>query len=198
MAERALTIDSDYRVRKAAVLALADLGGSTAAEILSRVVESEPHFDVVAAAMVALVKTNPGIDAQLLEPQLERSSWNDKIRTATLEAIGELDRPSLFPKVVSFAEAGWNQDVCQAAATAWKKLNPTDPRLHTVLMEMALSPSYNVQKFAIENLGELFITAALPWLEELQAADIAANLTVLAKKAIEEIRRVAPAASEVE
>jgi aminopeptidase N len=188
--------DDDYRVRKAAVLALGELGTPTAAERLVDLVRRDPHSDVVGAAIVALATADPDTDAALLEEQLGRDSWHDEIRIAALEAIGKLDREEFVPLVRPFTSAEWNEDVRRAAARAWKKMSPTDANLHITLIDMARSPSYNVQKFGIENLGSLYVTAAVPWLEELVAAEVDPNLTVLARTALEEIRRIVPEAEK--
>ncbi len=186
----------DYRVRKAAVLALAELGTRSAAQRLLRVVKEESHSDVVGAAIVALARADPDTPTPVFAAQLQRGAWYDEIRIAALRALAKLDRPELVSLVRPFTAAEWNQDVRQAAARAWKEARPTDPDLHATLLEMARSPSYKLQTFAIEELGRLYVTAAVPYLEDLESRDVDPNLTVLARDALTEIRRIA--APEIE
>jgi aminopeptidase N len=193
LAIRALAAD-DYRVRKAAVLALAELGTQSAAQSLQRVIREEPHSDVVGAAIVALAQADPETATEVFAAPLQRDAWYDEIRIAALRALAKLDRPELASLVRPYAAADWNQDVRQAAARAWKKASPADPDLHAVLLDMARSPSYKLQMFAIEELGNLYVTAAVPYLEDLESRDVDPNLTVLARDALAEIRRIAPPA----
>ncbi len=191
LAERALAAP-EYRVRKAAVLALGRFGTPTAKELLLRAVRADPNSDVVAAAIVALARADPELDAGLLAPQLERDAWWDVIRIATLEAFEELEREALVPAIRPYAGRAWNQDVREAAFRAWQAAKPTDPDLHAALLEAAGSPPYALQKFAIEKLGELYVAGAADLLEEMVELDYDRDLTVKARDALEEIRRIRP------
>ena len=81
--------DPDYRVRKAAVLATADLGAGNAVERLRALVERDPNGDVVAAAIAALAGLDPPPTVAFLRGQLDRDSWHDEVRIATLRALGD-------------------------------------------------------------------------------------------------------------
>jgi aminopeptidase N len=189
LAESALA-DNDYRVRKATVLALAEFGTESATASLLRIIREDPHSDVVGAAIVALARAEPKTDPAIFTAQLQRESWYDEIRIAALQAIKELDRSDLLSTVRPFTGAEWNQDVRRVAIRAWKAMAPSDPELHARLVEMVRSPSYKVQKFAIEQVGELYVTAAIPHLEDLVEHRVDPSITTLATTALEEIRRI--------
>ena len=188
LAEGALEA-SDYRVRKAAVLAGARFGPAAAIR-LRRIVEQDPSPDVVGTAIVALARADPAVDGAFLAAQLERDSWYDEIRVAVLRAMAELERPELAATVRPYAGEAWNHTVRQAALEAWEASDPDDPELHRALLAMAEEPPYPVQKLAIEMLGRLAVADAGPVLEELAAAKVDPNLTKLAAEALGEIRRV--------
>ncbi len=189
LAVRALE-SPDYRVRKAAVLALPHFATPEAKELLLHAVRSDPHSDVAATAILALARAEPKIDAGVFEQQLERDSWWDEIRIASLQALEELGRPELEATAKPFAGERWNQDVRQAAFRAWQAADPTDKDLHAALIKAAKSPTYTVSKFAIEKLGELYVEAAVPMLEEMVALDYDRDVTIKAREALEEIRRI--------
>jgi len=189
MAAQALAA-TDYRVRKAAVLALPRFGTESAASLLLKAVREDPHDDVVGAAIVALARIDPDLDAEILVEQLGRESWYDEIRIAVMQAFAELARPELLPHVRPWAEGLYNEDLRQAALAVWVESAPTDERLHELLIELADSPFYNLQQYAMETLGKLYVQDAESLLEEYVAGDYDASLTQLAKEALEEIGRV--------
>jgi HEAT repeat protein len=181
---------TDYRVRKAAALALPHFAAGEAEERLRRLVAEDPSSDVVGTALVALARANPEVGAAIFEEQLARDAWWDEIKIASLLAIKELERPELAAIARRFAGEGYNQDVRRAALEAWEASAPGDPELHRVLLAGVEEPPYPVQKYAIEALGRLAVQAAEPVLEELAGSGVDANFTELAKAALEEIRRV--------
>ncbi|MFQ5630792.1 MAG: M1 family metallopeptidase, partial [bacterium] len=84
----------DYRVRKAAVLALAKFGTTSAIQQLENINKNDPHSDVVAAAILALAKSKPALEATFIKKQLQRDAWYDEIRYAALLACKEQPSPS--------------------------------------------------------------------------------------------------------
>ncbi len=188
LAEHALGA-SDYRVRKAAVLAGARMGPEAAVR-LRRVVEEDPASDVVGTAIVALATADPAVDGAFLAAQLGRESWYDEITVAVLRAMTVLERPELAATVKPYAGSSWNQAVRQAAFEAWEASAPDDPELHSSLLAAAQESPYPVQKLAIEMLGRLAVGDAVPVLEELAAGGFDPNLTKRATEALAEIRRV--------
>jgi aminopeptidase N len=189
LAREALRSD-DYRVRKAAVLGLPGFGTETARQTLRATVLEDRHGDVVAAAIVALAKADPKLDDEFLRTQLERDAWYDEIRLAVLAAVRELERSELLQTVRPYAVSPNNMAIRQAAFEAWIEIAPTDSKLHAALYQASQEPPYPLQKFALEQLGRLYVADAVPFLEELIEADVDADLTKLAKESLEEIRRV--------
>jgi aminopeptidase N len=180
----------DYRVRKAAVLGLPGFGTASAKDLLRATIRRDPHNDVIAAAIVALAKADPGGDATFLAEQLDRDAWYDEIRLAVLTAIRELAPPDLLTVVRPYTGQAYNMALREAAFEAWVEIAPTDPALHAALLEAAQGPPYPLQKYALEELGELYVQDAVPLLEELVRIDVDPNLTKLAREALEEIRRI--------
>jgi len=181
--------DPDYRVRKGAVLALAGFGADAAPK-LRELVAGDPHGDVVATAIVALSKVDAELPLDVLEAQFGRDAWYDEIRHAVARAAKELARPDLLPLVRRAAGPAYNQAIRQSALEAWEAIDPSDPDLHAALIDHADGPIYKLQGYAIEALGRLGVEAAVPLLEETETLAFDENWAVLARGALESIRRL--------
>ena len=94
---------NEYRVRKAAALALANFPESDAGSRLRRIIAEEQHADVVAVAIVSLAKVDPGLDPKVLRGLLDRDSWSDEIRLACLRACEQLGDAGLVPIIKKYA-----------------------------------------------------------------------------------------------
>jgi aminopeptidase N len=181
---------TDYRVRKAAVLALPKFGTPTAEQRLKDVIKSDAQNDVVATAILALARAKAQTDPEFIKQQLGRKSWQDEIVVGCLRAFGELKNPALVATIKKYASDAYNQNVVGAALNAWADCAPNDKELHKTLIAMTQSPVYALQQSAITMLGRLSVSDAAPALKEILAQDADANLTVGAKSALEEIKRI--------
>jgi aminopeptidase N len=187
---KAALTSSDYRVRKAAALALAKFGTSTAEATLGELVTKDPHTDVAATAIVALAQANPQTDAAFFRKQLGRTAWYDEITIAVLEAFGLIGEKKLTGDIRPFVDERHNQQVRMSAFAAWRKCAPEDPQLHRELMACVEKPPYSLQKFAIELLGQLYVSEAHALLEKAVAHSGDDNLRVLAQKALANLSRL--------
>lgn len=179
----------DYRVRKAAVLALRKFGaGGT--NVLKDVITNESHSDVVATAVVSLAKVDEKADVELFKQQLGRASWYDEITIACLKAFSELKRPALASIIKRYASEPYHQYVREAAIVAWGACSPSDKELHRLLVSLAGKATLRLQQKAIDLLGDLYVKDGIPVLEEIVKQDFDANLSVGAKDAMEKIKRV--------
>ncbi len=180
---------SDYRVRKAAVLALPKFGTASAEQKLKEVIKSDKQNDVVAAALFALAEANPKIDVEFIKQQLSRKSWEDEIVVACLRAFDELGNPALAQIIKNYTGEAYNQGVRMAAINAWASCTPEDKELHRTLIELTQSPVYALQQLAITALGRLQVKEAIEALQAIQQQKADANLTVVADEALKEIKR---------
>jgi aminopeptidase N len=181
---------TDYRIRKAAVLALPKFGTASAEQKPREVIKSDKQNDVVAAAILALAMVNPKTDVEFIKQQLSRKSWNDEIVISCLRAFDELRNPALAQVVRKYAADTYNQEVRIAAINAWASCAPTDNELHKTLIELTQSPVYALQQAAIGMIGRLQISEASDALQNILTQKADDNLLVAAKGALEEIKRV--------
>jgi HEAT repeat protein len=180
----------EYRIRKAAVLAIADFGGGVAKETLINIINKDTHTDVVGTAIVALAKTDPDIDIDFIRKQIRRPSWYNEITIACMRAFAILAKENLVSEIKPFTAEGYNQQVRMDALKAWEKCAPDDPELHKMLMKLVEKSPYQVQILAIKMLGRLRVTKAKPLLEKMVREWGDDNLVVLAKEALKDIQRV--------
>ena len=181
--------DPDYRVRKAAVLATADLALPSAADRLRSVVERDRNGDVVAAAIAALGGLDPAPDPAFLRAQLDRESWHDEVRIATLGALGDTGGSDVAAIAKGFTTDRYNENVRLAALRAWRSVAPNDPWLREALRERIAGAPASLQSWAVEAAGELADRGSVPPLEEISRFKFDPSLTWKARRALDEIRR---------
>lgn len=180
----------EYRIRKAAVLALPNFGSPSAKETIRNAISHDSHTDVVATAIVALAKADPEVEIDFIRKQIGRPSWYDEITIACLEAFGLLGKESLVQDIKPFVEERYNQHLRMAAVKAWENCAPNDFELHKVLMMNSERGPYSLQQLAIEMLGDLYVFQARPLLEKMARESGDVNIRVLAEQALSEIKRV--------
>ncbi|MFQ5709513.1 MAG: M1 family aminopeptidase [bacterium] len=181
----------DYRIRKAAVLALPKFGNAWAEAALKKAVSKDPHHDVVATAIVALARTNPENTVDFIGKQLGRASWYDEITIACLDAFKIIGSKTLVAKIKPFTGAKFNQQVRMSALDAWQSCAPEDVALHDRLMADVEKTPLSLQLFAIDLLGKLHVSKARPLLQRIAQQSGDENIRVQAEKAVEEIDRIA-------
>ena len=180
----------DYRIRKAAVLALEKFGTGSAGEKLEQIINNDSHDDVVATALLTLAKSNPELDPALIKKQLTRQSWYDEIIYAAMLACKELKNKTLLPTIKRYATHQNNQFIHGAALEAWAACVPNDKQLHSNLISLAESPVYTLQQSAISILGTLHVIEAKERLQRIVEENADANLVVAARKALDKIEWV--------
>ncbi len=183
--------DSDYHVRKGAVLGLPGFGTTSASAALEQVIAKDVQDDVVATAIIALSQAKPDLASASLASWMERSSWHDEIKVGCLTAMGNLARPEFLAAVKSHAD--WrkhNQWVVLAALQAWETIDAADPELHRALIAALETPVVTVKGTAIARLGSLAISAAKPALQTIVDSAADSNMEVAAQAALAQIERL--------
>ncbi|MBL7111356.1 MAG: M1 family metallopeptidase [Bacteroidales bacterium] len=183
----------NYRIRKAAVLALPNFRIHFAEKILKNIIKKDPHSDVVATAIVALARTNPDGQTDFIRKQINRSSWYDEIKIACLKAFEIIGNERLVSYIRTFTDEKYHEFTRIGALEAWKSCRPDDRELHEILMNNAKDTQAGVQLFSTESLGLLYVAEAVPLLEKIVDTSGDIDFRVAAKKALVEIKRVADA-----
>ena len=181
---------ADYRIRKAAVLALIGFPIEFAEKRLKEIIENDPHDDVVATAIVALSKVSPENNIQFIISQLNRSAWYEEITLACLNAFQQIADVSLIPNIKPLTGEKHNIYVRRAAFKAWQSCNPYDNELADCLINSYEdAPSY-LQDEIISILESLKKEKALPLLLEISQESGDPDFRFKAKKALLEIESV--------
>jgi aminopeptidase N len=180
----------DYRVRKAAVLALPNFKLDLAEKILKNVIKKDTHIDVIATAIVALARTKPDANIDFIRQQINRPAWYDEIRLSCLQAFEIIGNKQLVPDIKPFTNEKYHEHIRNSALDAWKSCAPHDLKLHQVLMHCAGDAQPGVRSHAVGMLGDLYVKQAVPLLEKIvdESGDI--DLQVTAESALNEIKRI--------
>jgi len=182
---------SDFRVRKAAVLALRNFRKDFAKKTLENVIWKDKHSGVVGTAIVSLAHTDPMGSQDFIRSQLNRPAWYEEIDLACLNAFEIIGDQRLVSDIEKFTTND-NHDHHQIAAlAAWKSCASDDPKLHKILMHYAEYGKYSVQWYSIEVLGSLLVEEAMPILEKISKESGDNDLRVRAEEALFKIQRVA-------
>lgn len=181
---------SDYRVRKAAILALPNFRKDFAKKTLRNVILQDKHTDVVGTAIVSLAKTDPTGSKDFICSQLNRPAWYDEINLACLNAFEIMGDEQLVLDIEKFT-TNENHDNHQIAAlAAWRSCASDVQKLHKVLMNYAEYGKYSVKWYSIELLGSLLVEEAMRILEKISNESGDNDLRVIAKEALFKIKRV--------
>jgi aminopeptidase N len=181
---------SDYRVRKAAILALRNFRKDFAKKTLRNVILQDKHTDVVGTAIVSLAKTDPTGSKDFIRSQLNRPAWYDEINLACLNAFEIMGDEQLVLDIEKFT-TNENHDHHQIAAlAAWRSCASDVQKLHKVLMNYAEYGKYSVKWYSIELLGSLLVEEAMRILEKISNESGDNDLRVIAKEALFKIKRV--------
>jgi aminopeptidase N len=181
---------SDYRVRKAAILALRNFRKDFAKKTLRNVILQDKHTDVVGTAIVSLAKTDPTGSKDFIRSQLNRPAWYDEINLACLNAFEIMGDEQLVLDIEKFT-TNENHDSHQIAAlAAWRSCASDVQKLHKVLMNYAEYGKYSLKWYSIELLGSLLVEEAMRILEKISNESGDNDLRVIAKEALFKIKRV--------
>jgi len=180
----------DYRVRKAAVLALPNFRLDFAEKILKNVIKKDTHTDVIATAIVALARTKPDANVDFIRQQINRPAWYDEIRLACLQAFEIIGDKQLVPDIEPFIDEKYHEHIRNSALDAWKSCDPNDTKLHAVVMNCSQDAQPGVRSHAVGMLGDLYVKQAVPLLEKIvdESGDI--DLQVTAESALKAIKRI--------
>jgi aminopeptidase N len=188
----ALRADPDAKVRAAAAGALGLFReDEVAAAALEDSLRSERAYGTQAAAVLALGKMDAPGARQAARQALERDSHRERIRSAALEALGEIGDSDDIPLVREWIVYGKPPRAREAAVKALAVLaRPEEQREEAVelLIELLDDDYIWVRRAAIEGLGKLRAGQALDRLERSAQVEMHSRLRKLARTSLRQIR----------
>ncbi|KKM16907.1 hypothetical protein LCGC14_1681090 [marine sediment metagenome] len=181
----------DYRIRKAAVLALRNFRKDFAKKTLRNIILEDKHTDVVGTAIVSLARTDPAESKDFIRSQLNRPAWYDEINLACLNAFRIMGDKQLVLDIEKFTTDENHDHLQIAALAAWRSCASNDQKLHKVLMNCAEYGKYTVKWYSIRLLGSLSVEEAVPILEKISKESGDNDMRVKAEEALFKIKKVA-------
>jgi aminopeptidase N len=181
------------RVRRAVASALGEYrGDQQAAEVLARwVEEGDPSYFVEAAAALSLGRTRSPRASEVLPRLLQRSSFQDVIRSRTLEGLGATGDEAVLPTVREQYRPTLPFQTRRAALAAATRLSDGTPHARAAreLSENALDDrDFRVRIEAAQSLATLADPRAVPALERALAAELDGRARRRMREAITDLR----------
>ncbi|HEX4589738.1 MAG TPA: M1 family aminopeptidase [Gemmataceae bacterium] len=209
---RAALIDglkhADARVRKACVKALGSYRKDAAATaaLKSKLADGDPSVQVEASLLRSYAHLQPPDVVAVVTPYLAKSSRQEEIRGAAVEALAASQDLSVMDTLIEWSRHGKPLFVRVSAldglAELAKKGNPTDEQRKRIVTAVAAgleNEGLRVRSASVRALRELGQSAAvsLPALEAIAKHDPDGRVQEAASKAVEAIRSNSPAPVEL-
>lgn len=182
------------KTRRAAAAALGQYRGAQVTETLLRFAKSDPGYAVEAEASKSLGHQEPTDEViQVLLVNANKSSWRDQIRTAAIEALGQLGDPRGIKPATELASYGQpfrsRSTGIEALAKLGREDEPSRDEIRMFLITLLHDPQERASRAAISALGELRDEKAIPDLEKLANSSAPKDQRDRARAAIDTIRK---------
>jgi len=158
--------DKDSRIRREAIEGLAVFEDSSLADLYRNLIESDQSYFVVAEAAKALGKSRAPQSFETLAALLGQDSWQDTIRAGALVGFGALKDTRALDFAFMYAAPGNSASVRGAALALLGITGRGNERAYRMLIEVLGEPSIQIRFIAIQALGELGDSRAIPVLED--------------------------------
>lgn len=158
--------DTDSRIRRQAVEALALFEDAQMADLYLNLIKSDRSYFVVAEAAKALGRTRSPQAYDALIATLAEPSWQDTIRAGALTGLALLKEARSLDFAFQYSKPGHALTVRGAALLLLGKAGQGNERAIETLTSALTEPSAQVRYFAAQALGELGDERAIPVLEE--------------------------------
>jgi HEAT repeat protein len=164
--------DKDSRVRRPAAKALAEFKGKKVTRALKRAFKNDRSYRVAATALLSYVKAGGGDPFDLIEDALDRSSHMERIRSAAVGALEEIDSTKAFNWVMKQTAWGLPKELRKKATQALGNMaaDHNDRKVKALerLTELLDDKRFWVRHSAVTGLKALGDPAAIPALEKLR------------------------------
>ncbi|HXG93591.1 MAG TPA: DUF3458 domain-containing protein [Blastocatellia bacterium] len=183
------TKDTDSRIRREAIKALAEFKDAKLAGLFTKIINTDQSYFAVAEAERALGATGAPQAFEVLVSALKMDSWQETIRAGALNGLALLKDPRAFELGVKYAAPGNAVNLRGAALLLIAEVGKENRRALEILLAAMKERSLQVRLAAAQALGTLGDAKAIPLLEELsKAADVPEFLRRQIAQIIEQIK----------
>ena len=158
--------DKDARVRRAAIAGLASLKDKQLADLFIDRINNDPSYQVVGESAKALGLTGAPSAYDALVGLLKQDSWQDNLRAAALNGLGNLKDSRSLDLGFKYAAPGNTPSVRGAALALIGTLGKGNDRALEVLTAGLKEPSLPVVFNAVQAIAQLGDPRAVPALED--------------------------------
>ncbi|HIA01860.1 MAG TPA: hypothetical protein EYN66_08110, partial [Myxococcales bacterium] len=183
--------DKNSRVRTAAASALGNFKGKSSYRALANAFENDASYKTAAAAIRAYARVRSGDAMGLIDDALDRNSHNERIRSAAILALEEVDTAKAFNRVLD--ETAWGRpdtSRSRAAEALGRMAAGNNKRLDNArdrLTELLNDPRFWVRYSAIKGLKALNDPKAIDALKKAAEVGVARRIIREAERAIRKL-----------
>jgi aminopeptidase N len=190
---RAMTSDSDARVREAAAEALQSRTRDEVGPLLTSLATTDKSPYVRAAAAVGVGKVHADGAFETLKGLLAVDSHREKVRAGALDglaALGDRRAVALATPFLAYAwKRGDHHGMRQSALNLLTALAPDEPDTHAAIVRLLDDPYHRMREWAAEAAGKFGVKSAIPRLEKMAADDPHGGAKHAAKTALERLKK---------
>ena len=161
--------DKDYKTRREVARVVSNLNDDTLLSTLTEMFEKEEGYRLRANLLSSAQKIGKGDSKDLLLKGLETDSFDDIIRVASLNALGELADVSTLDTVKKYFKKEYDWQIRSAALMAISKFYWRDRSVADVLMEGLKDDSFAIRYTAAnairDTLDSELISRIAPYLD---------------------------------
>lgn len=190
--------DSHPKVRVAVLGALAHYREEASVDALCHHLASDRSYEVEAAAARSLGRTRSERAYDQLEAALEKSSFNEIVRVAVFDGLGELRDERLFDLAREWMQPGVPDAIRAAALVSLTRSVHRRDEVRDDALELLHDRSLKVRFAALETLARLEDPKAIPELMAYRERDLDGRLRRAAFDAIDRIRAGDPKRDRLE
>lgn len=147
--------DEDYRARREVVRAISNLNDPSVLQKLIEIFEYEKGYRIRALALTAAAKSGKEKSKELLMKALSVPSYDSWIRTSALDALGELNDPSVAGTISQYLKKEYDWQTRAAAVSAISKLYWQDRSLGRFISEALRDEFPAVRSRAAESVKSI-------------------------------------------
>ncbi len=164
------------KARRAVTRALGEFRGDAACEAIAMLLARDASYFVEAEAALAIGKTRSKKVYALLTKALEKTSFNEVIRSGAMQGLAELGDDRAIPVLLDWTEYGKPTYAREAAISALGKLGQGNRKVRSRLMDLLEDKNFYARLSAIGALVELHDVAAIPVLQRIASQDVEGRL----------------------
>ncbi len=180
--------EKDNRVKRCIIESIGNFRKKESVSLMKKIIKSKDSYILPAEAFRSIGKTKDSSVIKILKTGLKIKSWNDIVRSASLESISLLNSIESIKILKEALDKKHSQNSRISAVKCLASIGKGKPEIVDVLIGLREDESELVQIASISGLGELGDERAVDKLKELAKGDYDCRVKRLALESIKKIQ----------